>query len=89
VTEEMNESLIAPFTVEDVKKAVFQIGDLKAPGPDGLHAIFYKKFWNLVGDDITAAVLKAINERIIPPGWNETVVVLIPKVENPEEVSQF
>jgi hypothetical protein len=54
-----------------------------------LHAIFYKKFWNLVGDDITAAVLKAINERIIPPGWNETVVVLIPKVENPEEVSQF
>jgi hypothetical protein len=89
VTEEMNESLIAPFTAEDVKKAVFQIGDLKAPGPDGLHAIFYKKFWNLVGDDITAAVLKAINERIIPPGWNETVVVLIPKVENPEEVSQF
>jgi hypothetical protein len=87
VTGEMNENLIAPFTMEDVKKAVFQIGDLKAPGPDGLHAIFYKKFWNLVGDDITSAVLKAINERIIPPGWNETRVVLIPKVENPEEVS--
>jgi hypothetical protein len=52
VTEEMNERLIAPFTAEDVKKAVFQIGDLKAPGPDGLHAIFYKKFWHLVGNDI-------------------------------------
>jgi hypothetical protein len=25
----------------------------------------------------------------MPAGWNETVVVLIPKVENPEEVSQF
>jgi hypothetical protein len=81
--------LIAPFTTEDVKKAVFSIGDLKAPGPDGLHALFYKKFWHLVGLDITQAVLKAINEKVIPAGWNETVVVLIPKVDNLEEVSQF
>ena len=41
-----------------------------------------------MGNDVTHAVLKAINEKIIPPGWNETVVVLIPKVENLEEVSQ-
>jgi hypothetical protein len=85
----MNEKLISPFTAEDVKKAVFSIGDLKAPGPDGLHALFYKKFWHLVGNDITAAVLRAINERTIPNGWNETMIVLIPKVDNPEEVSQF
>jgi hypothetical protein len=89
VTEVMNNDLIAPFTPEDVKKAVFSIGDLKAPGPDGLHALFYKKFWHLVGQDITVVVLKAINEKEIPAGWNETVVVLIPKVDNPEEVSQF
>jgi hypothetical protein len=89
VTGDMNERLISPFTAEDVKKAVFSIGDLKAPGPDGLHALFYKKFWHLVGNEITAAVLRAINERIIPNGWNETVIVLIPKVDNPEEVSQF
>ena len=44
VSQEMNDKLLAPFTSEEVKKAVFSIGDLKAPGPDGLHAIFYKKF---------------------------------------------
>jgi hypothetical protein len=43
VTELMNEKLLAPFSPEDVKKAVFSIGDFKAPGPDGLHAVFYKK----------------------------------------------
>jgi hypothetical protein len=43
ITSDMNSLLTAPFTGEEVKKALFQIGDLKAPGPDGMHAIFYKK----------------------------------------------
>jgi hypothetical protein len=52
VTDLMNESLVAPFTAEDVRKAAFSIGDYQAPGPDGLHAIFYKQFWNICGEDI-------------------------------------
>ena len=44
VSNEMNNALLAPYTVEDVRKTLFDIGDLKAPGPDGLHAIFYKRF---------------------------------------------
>ena len=44
VTANMNRGLLAQFTPEEVKKALFAIGDLKAPGPDGLHAIFYKRF---------------------------------------------
>jgi hypothetical protein len=40
VTPIMNEGLLAPFTPEEVKKAPFCIGDLKAR----LHAIFYKRF---------------------------------------------
>jgi len=44
VTQDMNTGLLAPFSYEEVKKALFQIGDLKAPGPDGLHAVFFKRF---------------------------------------------
>jgi hypothetical protein len=40
VTHMMNEKLTAPFMAEDVKKAMFSIGDFKAPGPDGLHVVF-------------------------------------------------
>jgi hypothetical protein len=89
VTEIMNESLVAPFSADDVKKAAFSIGDLKAPGPDGLHAIFYKRFWSICGAEITSEILQALNTGVIPDGWNDTTVVLIPKVDNPELITQF
>ena len=44
VSSDMNQLLMAPFSREEVKKALFSIGDLKAPGPDGLHTIFFKRF---------------------------------------------
>jgi hypothetical protein len=45
VTTEMNERLSSPFTEKEVKEALFAIGDFKAPGTDGMHAIFFKKFY--------------------------------------------
>ena len=89
VTDYMNETLLAPYTAEEVKQALFSIGDLKAPGPDGLHAIFYKKFWPILGEDLIREVLQAVNSGVIPEGWNQTTIVLIPKVDNPEKVTQF
>ena len=58
VSDEMNNELMAPFTREEVKAALFSIGDLKAPGPDGLHAIFFKRFWNMLGEDLEKEVLQ-------------------------------
>ena len=87
VTDGMNEELLLPFTEQEVKEALFNIGDLKARGPDGLHAIFYKRFWSMLGDDLVTEVLQAVNSCTIPSGWNNTIVVLIPKVENPETVA--
>jgi ribonuclease HI len=89
VTKNMNEFLMSPYTREDVRKALFQIGDMKAPGPDGLHAIFFKRFWHILGDDLTKEVLEAINNRKIPSGWNSTNIVLIPKVDSPEVITQY
>ena len=42
VSSDMNQLLMAPFSRKEVKKALFSIGDLKASGPDGLHAFFFK-----------------------------------------------
>jgi hypothetical protein len=44
VTLEMNNLLTAEFTTDEIKRALDAIGDLKAPGPDGMPAIFFKKY---------------------------------------------
>ena len=85
----MNSALLAPYTAEDVHKALFDIGELKAPGPDGLHAIFYKRFWPMLEEDLIEEVLKAVNTCTIPTGWNDTTIMMIPKINTPEKVTQF
>jgi hypothetical protein len=53
VTPDMNEGLCQEFSNQEVLEALESIGDLKAPGLDGMHSIFYKKFWAVVGEKVT------------------------------------
>ena len=84
VTQDMNETLMMPFTGEEVWKALESIGDLKAPGADGMPSIFYKKFGSLVGDRVKQEVLAVLNGGPMPRRWNDTIIVLIPKTSSPQ-----
>ncbi|XP_062118470.1 uncharacterized protein LOC133832102 [Humulus lupulus] len=76
-------ALIKPFTKKDVKNAMFSIGSIKSPGPDGYGSGFFKSMWNEIGDDISAAVLSFFQHGILLKGLNNSLLSLIPKVANP------
>jgi hypothetical protein len=43
VSPAMNQALLADYTDEEITSALHGIGDLKAPDPDGMPAIFFQK----------------------------------------------
>lgn len=89
VTAEMNDLFCADFKDEEIAQALFQIGPLKAPGPDGFPARFYQRNWGIIKEDIISAVSKFFQTGCMPEGVNNTAIVLIPKIEQPMELKDF
>lgn len=44
--------LSADYTSDEVRDALDQMHPTRAPGPDGMCALFFQKFWHVVGGDV-------------------------------------
>jgi hypothetical protein len=66
ITDDLNVELCKPYTPEEIADALFQIGPLKAPGPNGLPARFFQRNWLLLKEDVTKAVQDFFASRIMP-----------------------
>ncbi|KAL0416512.1 UNVERIFIED_CONTAM: hypothetical protein Slati_3483100 [Sesamum latifolium] len=89
VDSAMAEDLLRPYTESEVTKALFSMSPLKSPGPDGMPPLFYQKFWHIVKSDVISSVLEFLNCRILPDGFNDTHIVLIPKCKQPQSLSHY
>ena len=85
----MNDNLNAPYTQDEVKKALFQMFPVKAPGPDGFPAHFFQRHWDVCGEEVTRVVLRIVNGTESAECINKTLLVLIPKVKNLTSLTQF
>ena len=89
VTDEMNGDLRKGFIELEVKEALNQMTPLKAPGPDGMPPLFYQHFRSTMQHDVTSTILSWLNSGIPPEPINHTLITLVPKIDNPELVSDF
>ncbi|GJS87451.1 hypothetical protein Tco_0770087 [Tanacetum coccineum] len=74
---------------QEVKSALFSMGNDKAPGPDGYTAAFFKESWDIVADDFVAAVGEFFTNGNILKELNHTIIALIPKVNSPSLVNDY
>ncbi|KAJ0431881.1 putative RNA-directed DNA polymerase [Helianthus annuus] len=81
--------MIRQVTREEVKQAMFGIGENKAPGPDGFTSAFFKQAWDIVGDEVTNAVLDFFDNGKLLKQVNHTILALVPKVDTPNSVLDY
>ena len=89
VTLEMQEYLSRDYSVYEIKVALLQMGPTKVLRPNGMNAPFYQKFWHIVGDDVTTAVLDFLNSGLMLPEIHYTHIVLIPKIKMHKKISDY
>uniref|UniRef100_A0A803Q6R6 Reverse transcriptase domain-containing protein n=1 Tax=Cannabis sativa TaxID=3483 RepID=A0A803Q6R6_CANSA len=89
ISNDMNQSLIQPFTSQEVYDALKSMSPDKSPGCDGMSAMFYQNYWNIVGTSVTNLVLGVLNNGLHMRELNKSIITLIPKVPNPSSSSMM
>lgn len=78
-----------PMTDKEIKHALWSLKAFKSPGPDGLHAGFFQRFWLVVGRSVSEEIKKIFRDRKIPLDLNQTHIALIPKIKGPKSIENF
>ena len=89
VTPDMNHMLLQPCTLDKVKRALFSMHPSKSPGSDGMSHFFFQKYWHIVGNDVTNAILSVLQLGHFLRKMSYTHIVLIPKINEPKSVSDY
>ncbi|GKA34928.1 RNA-directed DNA polymerase, eukaryota, reverse transcriptase zinc-binding domain protein [Tanacetum coccineum] len=82
-------NMIIEVSNMEIKEAIFDINDNKAPGPDGFTTKFFKKAWDTVGNDVCKAVKEFFSKGKLLGELNATLITLVPKVSTLHKVSDF
>ncbi|GJW96376.1 RNA-directed DNA polymerase, eukaryota, reverse transcriptase zinc-binding domain protein [Tanacetum coccineum] len=82
LTVDQNKSLECSISRDEIKRAVWDCGGDRAPGPDGFTFKFFTTFWDTVEHDVTRFVLEFFHSGTFPKGCNSPFVALIPKSSN-------
>ncbi|KAA3485547.1 reverse transcriptase [Gossypium australe] len=89
ISPDMNEVLNSPFTADEILVALKGMRPLKVPGSDRFPALFFQKYWHIVGKDVLEFCLGVLNDGKEVVSANSTDIVLIPKTSHPTALANF
>nr|GEX84645.1 RNA-directed DNA polymerase, eukaryota [Tanacetum cinerariifolium] len=89
LSNDQRDDLERMVTKEEVKKAVWDCGSDKSPGPDGFSFSFFRHFWSTIEKDIFEAVDYFFTNGDIPNGCNSNFIALISKIIDANMVKEF
>jgi hypothetical protein len=90
LTRDHARELEAPFSREEVRKTIMEMPSDRAPGPDGFFSLFFKLCWEIIADDMLAALEflhrgQDNNFRRL----NSLILILLSKKEDPLNIKDY
>ena len=85
----MNMELIKEFSKDEILTALKQMHPTKALGPNGMSAIFFHKYWDIVGNSVTNMALNVLNSNMPIAKINKTNITLVLKKKSPTKMTEF
>ncbi|GJZ69586.1 RNA-directed DNA polymerase, eukaryota, reverse transcriptase zinc-binding domain protein [Tanacetum coccineum] len=89
LTSMQQTDLEAEVSIDEIKRAVWDCGIDKSPGPDRFTFGFYRRFWKVIENDVVVVVKHFFQFRVIPKGFNSSFIALILKIPDAKMVKDF
>jgi hypothetical protein len=79
------------FTIEEIRDAIKDMGNKKAPGEDGITGDIYNHMFHILPKSITAMYNRCLRDRIFPKRWKRAKIIPIikPGKEDSYGVSKY
>ena len=89
INPELNDALMAPIVLEELKMAISQGKPNKAPGVDGIGLEFYRMGWDIVQTELLQIMNIMHSEEPLGAHQARVLMVCIPKRRNPTRISAY
>ncbi|XP_015084239.1 uncharacterized protein LOC107027648 [Solanum pennellii] len=89
VNQDQNTQLTKVPDLDELKEVVFSMNPNSAAGPDGMNGYFFQKCWNIIKNDLIEVLHAFFSGQMIPKYFSHSCIVLLPKVNNPNKLTEF
>ncbi|KAK2372487.1 hypothetical protein QL285_073613 [Trifolium repens] len=89
LSEDVNTTLVAPFSLLEIEEAVRDCDGSKCPGPDGFNLAFIKEFWDLMKHEVRIMFDQFSGNDCVPNCLSSYFLTLIPKIKSPQHLGDF
>ena len=88
ISSEDNDVLTKPFSIEEIKKSLFDMKSNRAPGPDNIPVEFYQHCWEVVAPDLFALFEWFYEGKLDVQRLNYGIITLLPKSTDASRIQQ-
>ncbi|VFQ93090.1 unnamed protein product [Cuscuta campestris] len=82
-------SFIVNHYEKEIKAAIWHLNPNSSAGPDGYNGDFFRKFWDIIKEDLISAVQDFFLGQPIPMAFGSTYIILIPKQEGAKVIGDY